>query len=128
MEDLAERVEHKVANVAAEHVCDTALLVAEGFDKRGPRVCSKTTVVAPSNEALTKAMAKRARGLLFEKGKSVRDLGVDNAGRCKGWRTATQKQRFAKLARRTRRLQELAACDNGARTFWNTNVFRPTVA
>ena len=108
VDDLAQRFEHKVNPVVAEHACDAALPVAEWFDKRGLKVSSKTMVVASSNKTLAVTMVKlRARGLKLEKGRSLRDLGVDNAGGRKGRKTATQKQKVAKLARRARRLKKL---------------------
>ena len=38
VDDLAQRFEHKVNPVVAEHACDAALPVAEWFDKRGLKV------------------------------------------------------------------------------------------
>ena len=45
--ELAQREEHKVASVAAEHACDAALHVAEWFDNRWLKVSPKTAVAAP---------------------------------------------------------------------------------
>ena len=41
VEYLAQRVEHEVASVAAEHACDAALLVAKGFEKRVLKVSQR---------------------------------------------------------------------------------------
>ena len=52
-DDLAQRVKHKVATVAAEYACDAALLVARGFEGRG-----LTTVVVSRNRAFATMTAK----------------------------------------------------------------------
>ena len=111
--------------VAAEHACDAAVPVAEAFEKRKLKVSyQKTTKVASSNKALAVTMAKlTVEGFHIEKGRSVRDWGVDNVGRRKGGRTATQKQRVANMARRARRQKLLTAWNTKARTLWNTPVW-----
>ena len=40
-DDLAHRIWHKVATVAAEHACDAALQVAQGVEARGLKVSSE---------------------------------------------------------------------------------------
>ena len=128
MEDVAHRVEHKVTLVAAEHACDAAVPVAEAFEKRELKVSyQKTAKVASSIKALAVTMAKlRVEGFHIEKGRSVLDWSVDNVGRRKGRRTATQKQRVANMARRARRQKLLTAWNTKARTLWSTPVW-PTV-
>ena len=115
VDNVAQRAEHKVPSVSAEYACDAALRVAEGFEKREIKVSPRTLVVASSNMALAVTMAKlKVRGLQCEKSMSVRDLGANNAEERKGRRTATQKQRVSKMARRARRRKKLAA--------WNANT------
>ena len=74
-------------------------------------------MVASSSKALAVTMAKaEGERLQFEKGRSVRDLGVDSAGGRKGRRTSTQKQRGANMARRSRRFKKVTTWNSKART------------
>ena len=67
--DLAQRVENKVASVAAERACDAALLVSEGFEKQGHKVSPK------------------------DHGGCVEQQGVGrDDGEAEGWRTAVRKE------------------------------------
>ena len=74
-----------MAIVAAKHVCDAALLVAEGFDSEGSRSPRKPQKWRRAEMHIVMMAMLRARGLQF-------DLGVGNAGGCKGRGTATKKQ------------------------------------
>ena len=59
VDDLAQQMEHGqlLQPSMRVHACAAALLVAEGFEKRGLRVSSKTTVGA-SNKTLIMTVAK----------------------------------------------------------------------